>query len=61
MLETAFILFIKFNDKFEVKIPYPTIEQCNKAVMLIDEDPNYLWYNPKGIEKIEYRCINLNE
>ena len=50
-------LMIIFNDKVIIEIPYDSMESCRIAEASIDEDPRTLYYTERGIDRIEYGCI----
>ena len=53
----AYAFIIIFNGINMIEIPYPTLEMCHEAQILVENNPRRLYYTDKGIDTIEFGCI----
>ena len=51
----AFVVI--FNSTMRIELPYPTLQECWNAYVMIEADPSRLDYNRDDIDTVEYGCI----
>ena len=40
-----------------IELPYPTLQDCWNAYVMVEADPSRLYYNRDDIDTVEYGCI----
>ena len=51
----AFVVI--FNSTMRIELPYPTLQECWNAYVMVEADPSRLYYNRDDIDTVEYGCI----